>query len=87
MDLSHIPASIPLHSSRPVRLQNGFGRRITVIEGNVWVTQDGDPRDIVLRPGDDFRFDRPVDAVISALGGDARIAYEDGVAIGAARHD
>ena len=87
MDLSQIAASIPVHSGRPVRLQNGFGRRITVIEGNVWVTQDGDPRDIVLRPGDDFRFDRPVDAVVSALGGDARIAYEDGVDIGLARHD
>ena len=87
MDLSPIAASIPVHSSKPVRLQNGFGRRITVIEGDVWVTQDGDPRDIVLRAGDDFRFDRRVDALVSALGGDARIAYEDGVNIGSARHD
>lgn len=86
MDLSPIAASIPVHNSQPVRLQNGFGRRITVIEGNVWVTQDGDPRDIVLRAGDDFRFDRPVDALVSALGGDARIAYEDGIDVGSARH-
>ena len=87
MDLSPIATSIPVHNNQPVRLQNGFGRRITVIEGNVWVTQDGDPRDIVLRAGDDFRFDRPVDAIVSALGGDARIAYEDGVDVAAARHD
>jgi hypothetical protein len=86
MDLSPITASIPVRNSQPVRLQNGFGRRITVIEGNVWVTQDGDPRDIVLRAGDDFRFDQPVDALVSALGGDARIAYEDGVDVAAARH-
>ena len=84
MDLSPIAASIPVHSSRPVRLHNGFGRRITVIEGNVWVTQDGDPRDIVLSAGDDFRFDRRVDAIVSALGGEARIAYEDGIDIGRA---
>ena len=87
MDLSQIAASIPVPSSQPLRLANGFGRAITVIEGNVWVTQDGDPRDIVLRPGEDFRFDRTADAIVSALGGDARIACEDGVRIAGARHD
>lgn len=81
MDLNPIAASLPVHYSQPVRLRHGFGRRITVIAGNVWVTQDGDPRDIVLSPGDDFRFDRRVDALVSALGGDARIAYEDGIDI------
>jgi len=81
MDLSQIAASIPVHSGRPVRLQNGFGRRITVIEGNVWVTQDGDPRDIVLGAGEDFIFDRRAMAVLSALGGDARIVRQDGVEI------
>ena len=87
MDLSQIEASIPIHSGQPLRLRNGYGRRITVIEGNVWVTQDSDPRDIVLSAGDDFRFDRQVDALVSALGGDARIACEDGVAVGVSRHN
>lgn len=83
MDLSPIASSIPVHSGQPLRLHNGYGRRITVIEGNVWVTQDGDPRDIVLGAGEDFRFDRPVSAVVSALDGDARITREHGVEIAA----
>jgi uncharacterized protein YjiS (DUF1127 family) len=83
MDLSQIAGSIPLHSGQPLRLLNGYGRRITVLEGNVWVTQDGDPRDVVLRAGDDFRFDRPVAAVVSALDGNARIMRQDGVDVGA----
>jgi len=90
MDLSQIAGSILLRRSRPLRLVNGFGRRISVLEGHVWVTQDGDPRDIVLGPGEDFRFDRPVPAVVSALDGDALIFREDGIAVGTApeaRHD
>ena len=79
MDLSQIAASIPVPHSQPLRVPHGYGRRIAVLEGHVWVTQDSDPRDIVLSAGDDFLFDRPVPALISALGGDARIAFQDGV--------
>jgi len=82
MDLSQIAGSIPLRSGRPLRIEHGMGRRISVLEGRVWLTQAGDPRDIVLGAGDDFRFDRPAAAVLSALGADARIAAEDGLDIG-----
>jgi hypothetical protein len=81
MDLSQIAGSIPLRSSQPLRIENGYGRRIAVLEGHVWVTQDGDPRDIVLSAGEDFVFDRSTPAVLSALGGDARIVRQDGLIV------
>ncbi len=82
MDLSQVAGSIPVRNGLPLRVRNGYGRRIAVVAGDVWVTQDGDPRDIVLHAGDEFRFDRPAMAVVSALGGDARIVRQDGVDIG-----
>lgn len=81
MDLSQIADSVALRSGQPVRVSNGYGRRISVLEGHVWVTQDGDPRDIVLGAGDDFIFDRRATAVLSALGGDARFVRQDGVIV------
>ena len=82
MDLSQIAGSIPLRSNQPLRVENGYGRRISVLEGHVWVTQDGDPRDIVLGAGEDFVFDRRATAVLSALDGDARFVRQDGVNLG-----
>jgi hypothetical protein len=82
MDLSQLSTSIAVPHDRPLRVRNGYGRRIAVLEGNVWVTQDGDPRDIVLGVGEDFLFDRPAAALVSALGSDARIVGEDGMDVG-----
>ena len=82
MDLSSIAGSIAVHHGQPLRLDNTRGRRISVLEGHVWVTQDSDPRDVVLGAGDEYVFDRPR-AVVSALDGDARIVREDGVDVDA----
>lgn len=78
MDLSDITGSITLRSPRPLRLDDGDGRRIAVLAGNVWITQEGDSRDIVLRAGEEFVLERPADALVSALGGSARIILQHG---------
>ena len=82
MDLSQVTGSIPVRSGQPLRVEHAFGRRIAVLEGHVWITLDGDPRDIVLHAGDDFLFDRRVGAIVTSLDGDARIVREDGIDIG-----
>lgn len=44
-----------------------IGRRVECLSGVLWVTQDGDRRDIILEAGDAFDFDRAEGVLISAL--------------------
>jgi len=57
----------PLAKGRIRRVHEPLGRRIECVTGSLWVTQDGDPRDIVLAAGESFAFDHRGDALISAL--------------------
>jgi len=50
-----------------LRLASAPGERVECLSGVLWVTQDGDPRDVVLEAGDAFDFDRPGGSVVSAL--------------------
>ena len=57
----------PLAKGRIRRVHQALGHRVECVSGTLWVTQDGDPRDIVLGPGESFAFDHRGDALISAL--------------------
>lgn len=48
-------------------IDDGRGLRLRVAAGAVWLTQQDDGRDIVLRPGESFVIDRPGRTVVQAL--------------------
>ena len=81
MNLRIDPATIELHPREPLRLRVGAGRHITSVSGTAWITLDGDPRDVVLEPGDSYAFDRPGRAMVQALGGDAHLVGEEGIEV------
>jgi len=74
MDLSQIASGIDLAPGQALRLEDATGRRVTVLQGHVWITQDGDPRDVVLQAGEDFVIERPGLALVTPLDGGARVA-------------
>jgi uncharacterized protein YjiS (DUF1127 family) len=80
MDLSLGSAVTTLQPGQPLRLDGACGQRLSCVQGAVWITQDGDLRDTLLSAGAEFTFARNGVAVIQALGEQALIACEDGIA-------
>ena len=56
-----------LKTNQVVKVRGGLGHSIVCHSGTVWVTQDGDPRDVILRAGDAFTFDREGPALVQAF--------------------
>ena len=52
------PVRTRVEPTNSAKIVDGRGTVIRGVEGNVWITQAGDPRYIVLRPGQTFTLDR-----------------------------
>ncbi len=64
-------AATPLTRGHLHRLQDARGSLVLCLSGTLWLTQQGDARDIVLEAGDERRIDQDGLSILSALS-DAR---------------
>ena len=67
---------IDLSGGSLLRLHDSVGKAIGVMEGSVWVTQDGDPRDVFVEVGESFVFDRPGLAIAQALAASKVVLFD-----------
>jgi hypothetical protein len=67
MELLTDDLRIQLDRGRTLRLSDALGATVRVTRGELWMTQEGDPRDVVLGPGDTFSIDRGGLSVLQAL--------------------
>lgn len=74
IDTRHVRLPLTLH--HVARLENACHTRLSVREGTAWITLDGDPRDIVLGPGEDFVVDSNATVVIYPLHGAKPLALD-----------
>ena len=58
---------IDLQYGSRLRLRDGAGVAITTPAGQVWITEQGSRRDVILRPGQSFTLLRPGLAIVEAL--------------------
>ena len=71
MDTDLLRAARDLPKTGLFRIHDGQGQRIECLQGCLWVTQESDPRDIILEAGEGFTIDRAGETFLSALS-DAR---------------
>ncbi|WP_158597938.1 DUF2917 domain-containing protein [Noviherbaspirillum saxi] len=60
--------TITLDQAQAAHLHDAAGWTVRALDGSVWITQDGDIRDVVLETGEAFVLDRNVPALLSPLG-------------------
>jgi hypothetical protein len=59
--------TIDLQQGGVVRLREGRGITVTARAGAVWITEQDNPRDVVLTPGQSFTLARPGVALVQAV--------------------
>jgi Protein of unknown function (DUF2917) len=62
-----VHGSLGMTRGSVLRIEDGQDMVVYVWEGGVWLTQEGDPRDRYLGPGDCFKLDRDGFALAQAL--------------------
>lgn len=67
---------IDLPRGATLRIDDGEAHVIDVFQGMVWITQDGDPRDVILQAGESFSFDSSGLTLVQAFQ-DARLLLTD----------
>jgi hypothetical protein len=60
--------SLCLQPKQLLKVRGGRGHSVVCQRGSVWLTQQGDSRDIVLTAGEAFTLDRAGVALLQALG-------------------
>jgi DUF2917 family protein len=67
--------ALRLSPNQTLKLRDSEGRTVCVTEGSVWITEENQPRDIVLQPGSCYRLRNSGLAIVNPLGGAAAVAF------------
>lgn len=67
MNIELESAALHLSRGKSVRVRDGAGSTVQVLEGAIWITEENNPRDVVLRRGQRFRLARRGLAIVEAF--------------------
>ncbi len=75
MKLELNKGAVRLGPNQTLKVVDGAGSTVSAIEGSVWITEENQPNDTVLAPGETYRLRRRGVALVNSLGGAAAVAF------------
>ena len=66
---------VRLRRNQSLKVRDGLGSTVCAVNGSVWITEQGQPDDIVLKPGSCYRLRRPGLAIVYPLGDEASVSF------------
>ena len=67
--------AVQLDPNQTLKVVDGAGATVCAVQGSVWITEENQPRDIVLQPGSCYRLRERGLALINSLGGTAAVSF------------
>ena len=67
--------AVKLGPNQTLRLVDGAGSTVCAVEGSVWITEENQPKDIVLQPGSCYQLRKRGIAIVNSLGGVAAVSF------------
>jgi hypothetical protein len=66
--------AVQLGPNQTLKVVDGVGTTVCAVEGSLWITEENQPRDIVLNAGACYRLRERGVALVNSLGGNAAVA-------------
>jgi len=67
--------AVQLGPNQTLRVVDGEGTTVCAVAGAVWITEENQPKDIVLQPGSCYRLRNRGIAIVNSLGGNAAVSF------------
>jgi hypothetical protein len=74
MTLELKKGAVKLGPNQTLKVLDGAGSTVCAVEGSVWITEENDPKDIVLERGGCYRLKSRGIAIVNSLGGEAAVS-------------
>ena len=74
MQIELTAGAVRLGPNQTLKVVDGAGSTVCAVEGSVWITEENQPRDIVLEPGTCYQLRHPGVALVNSLGGVAAVS-------------